>query len=215
MKLFEIKIFLLFSTVFFLSCSSPDGPDTAGTGSKAGNALTGCVYQHSGIPVKNAHVLVIPANYHPIKDETSVLLYTLADTLGQFTMFNIPSGLYNIELTSKDSSMKFFLHDISINSNDTTVISDTLENVITVKGYIEQSADIKVLARVFIRGTSNYGAIDSLGIYLLPNMATGLFKIEVYLDSVISVDSLKYNHGPSYNIDSLYYPIDVYIQGGG
>ncbi|OGJ91443.1 MAG: hypothetical protein A2268_00380 [Candidatus Raymondbacteria bacterium RifOxyA12_full_50_37] len=199
-----MKILLFFSMLFFLSCSSPEGPDTAGTGSKTGNAFMGSIYQHT-IPAKNAYVLLIPANYDPIEDTAGALLSTITDILGRFTLVNIQPGLYNVEFTSNDSSMKSFLHGISINSNDTTFVSDTLENTVLAKGYIEQSPDVRVLARVFIRGAPYYGTVNSTGAYLLYDMALGQYRIEVHVDSMIVT--------PYDNIDSLYFPINVDIQG--
>jgi hypothetical protein len=198
----RLKLILLTVLILSLACSSPNGPDDiAGTGSKVGNAFTGTVYKTTGEPAAGALVSLIPADFNPALDNSNALVVDTADSEGYYEFTEIAVD------SASDGKTKLFISETVIDSAETVVINDTLGNIYTVRGNIQQDPGIQVLSRAVIIGATYLDSVDSAGSFIFTEIPAGTYTIDVVVDSVIENEP----NNPV-NVNDLYVPLSVLIK---
>ncbi len=152
MKIVVIKLYLLFITVFTLSCVS-DMSDSKGTGHDGEMKVIGAVYDKMGNPIEELNVRILPSDFNPISDTLNKELFESSTGInGEYEFTIQDSGYYTI--SAYHDSLNAYLYIDSI------LISKELE---------DQGIDTLKEASILTVINQNYDSLsgNNLIVYLL------------------------------------------------
>jgi hypothetical protein len=147
-----------------MTCTSTQ---TAGGSTDVGNGVVcGIVVDSVGTPVKNARVMLFHFNHDPAMAPDSfagAFEVARTDSVGAYTLGNVDSGRYNIEIRY-DGRCGSFVHDIFVRNREiSTLPRDTVTKYGRMKIELPEHGVI-TSGYLFMPGSSIYKILDSLAI---------------------------------------------------
>jgi hypothetical protein len=134
-----------------------------------------CLHLPGGAPAAGATVQVVPVAYVP-GDASGMLYTTVTDGNGEYTVENIPSGLYN--MYARKDSLVHFSDSIMVGTNS-GLRNDTLgyPSNLLLRVNVQPNHDPRSVV-VQVLGTSMYFEnVDSSGLVKLSGLAAGRYRL--------------------------------------
>lgn len=170
-----MKKVLLSLFVLICTCNKTDGPDIAGSGSRAGNAMvSGTLYNTDRTVASGATVLFVPVNYNPQTGTAVEIDSTETDETGNYSMDSLAYGDYNI--IGKKNGLFSFRDSLPIREGlPLKVPSDTLKQPGAIKGIVKLNPghDSRSVFVIAIGTDRMISCIDSLGHFQLNYLPAG------------------------------------------
>jgi len=98
---------------FFYGCGT--GPISGGTSTSENGRVAGIVVDNAGAAVSRAEVLLIPADYNPVR-ETEKLCRDTTDSSGAFLFSGVHAGEYTVQSSHVFSGTKALTRDVNVDS---------------------------------------------------------------------------------------------------
>jgi hypothetical protein len=182
-----IRIFIqatIIIAITIISCS------TGGGGTEWEARISGRVIDSTGTPSVSAKVLLLPANFNPIKDTISDnSRYVVTDSTGSYSIYVNGPGYFNIEVTSAATENKALITGISVSDVDKTIVPDAVVGkcgTIIVDVPVDSSSDNPY---VYIPGTSSFMQVSD-GKAILTDIPAGTIPA-LYLNTEKDARLLK------------------------
>lgn len=141
--------------------------------------LSGTIEGASGMLAANVLAYLIPADFNPVTDDSSMLEYTVSDSSGYFRFSAVEDGIYNIQvdesntlsggLNKKIETKGKYSIFVSVSMLPYGVLVLNLPDVLTDDDYIYRLGSTYKWKVSDIEKTSTGG-------YILPNMTSGTFR---------------------------------------
>jgi len=122
-----------------LMCCTGLGPQQAGSSSETSTKgfVAGLIVDTSGAPVKQAHIALYSCTETPVISDSADYSGS-SDENGTFSLANVDSGLYFIEITDADSATGY-VNKIHVSAKDTVSIIEKMLSLATVRGELDRS----------------------------------------------------------------------------
>jgi hypothetical protein len=156
-------------------CTNPIG------GTDTGNPrVSGVLYNKDGSRARNALVRLVPADYNPRSGMPAPVDSAITNDTGRYSFDSLPTNFYNV-LGSSSGAVSFQDSVVIVASTRTAVPPDTLKDPGTLRGVVRlQPGDDCRTIFLIVMGTTVWPVQpDSLGNFLLSNMAEGEYRLRV------------------------------------
>ncbi len=163
---------VVFLSLLFVRCENG--------GSELPNELHGVVVSNNRAPAPNVKIGLYSVNYIPADSGKAEQAWTAkTDASGKYAFKNIPQGRYNI--VGLQDSLGFFRDSISITGNE-DLGQDSLGRLGTISGLVQLQPEVDPRnAMIQVMGTENYVNVDSTGAFTLYGLASGVYRIRVFV----------------------------------
>jgi hypothetical protein len=158
-----------------MSCSNPFG------GTDTGNPeVSGVLFNKDGSRAKNALVRMIPADYNPRSGIPAPVDSAVTNDTGMYSFDSLPTNIYNVSGNS-GGVVSFQDSVVIVAATRTAVPPDTLKDPGTLRGVVRlQPGDDCRTVFMIVMGTTVWPVQpDSLGNFLLSNLAEGDYRLRV------------------------------------
>ena len=141
--------------------------------------VVGAIVDQEGAPAAGAQVVLLPADYDPVK-RSAVVSADTTDSLGIYTFSKIAAGEYVIQATHIDKRNSVLIRGIHVNDRIETVSLDTLKRPGSVKVILPAGADA-VKGYVYIPGSVVFAFLNNRSdIVTLDSVPAGLVAAVSY-----------------------------------
>jgi hypothetical protein len=163
---------IAFATVLALISGCTDLQLAGSISETTNGGVVGAVVDQEGAPAEGTRVVLLPADYDPVK-HTAVVSADTTDSLGKYAFSNIPPGHYAIQAVSVDKRTSVLIREIFIGDLPDTVAADTLRSPGAVKVMLPSGADA-VNGYVYVPGTLCFTWLkNSSGSVILDSVPAG------------------------------------------
>jgi hypothetical protein len=176
-----MRLILFFIQIIIIIGFSVISCSTGGGGTEWEARISGRVLDTTGTPCVAAKVLLLSANFNPLKDSISDnSRYVLTDNTGSYSIIINEPGYFNIEISNTVTRDKALITGISVNDVDKTKLPDAIINkcgTIIINISDDSSANN---AYVYIPGTTSYVHVSD-GKAILTGVPSGSVPALYYL----------------------------------
>lgn len=205
-------VLLLFVSLFLINCSSDD---IAGGGIDTGNTkVVGSVISYDSLFLEGAYVTILPSDFDPIKDSSSVI--PLIDTTQN-------DGSFSISIREQGFYSCYVLNPVDSQSTLLATFEVDVDSVDLDELFISDPGSIKILPGdygdlnpkyFYIAGTNLYGYPDSTGTCIIP-FVPSISNISVHMVENNESDTLLIKDIDVIPNDTVTSPLRVLILVGG
>jgi hypothetical protein len=193
-----VVAFLLFGGVFFVRCTTDLG---GGTSTSENGFVAGIVVTEEGKPASETEVVILPADFNPIKNTDSIAIDT-TDSSGAYAFSDIDPGEYTVHSKHITSGTRAYADNV-------IVLSDS-DSVAVEDQTLRSPGAIKVAVPEEVRDGSGYAYIPGTTNSVLLAQGSGY----VIIDSVPvgKVDRIVFDVSDSLHSSVVQYTVDVEVQ---
>lgn len=163
--------------ILFIYCA----PDISGGGSEAGNArISGMIIDTEGKPAANVRVLIVPAEYDPLKDlSPNDSFFDTTGSDGKYHFVIADSGRYSIQAAQEVSQTRALLSYIAGNEDDTVPLCK-LQKPGTIRVMLPSGCDT-VYGYIYIPGSTLFASLNHVNTYVfLDSVPAGTIPSVIY-----------------------------------
>jgi len=191
-------LFLTALSLLLTHCVRPTPVAGGGTTTTDNAKVTGSVCYAGGLPAAGAAVHMRLSTYLqplPSTRDSAPRYDTITDAFGGFSFDSVSIGDYRIEFNDLKTSAALSACKVSTNHDSIILAADTLLRYATIQGKVDSAEMTK--GKIFVRvyGLDRLAAVDSMGIFSLPDLPASTFRLLVSaLDTAVKpvvIDSVR------------------------
>jgi hypothetical protein len=162
-KLLSISFLVLsLSAIQLCLCSDPYGGGTEDVNTK----VTGRVFNPDNTPTFCAQVMLIPADYDPMRDTHSAILTDTTTETGEYHFTIRKSGFYTVQIVQITARTRAIISQVAVGSNTTVFPAAVLSKPGILKVLLPDNID-KTNGYVYIPGTTISAKLSGTGWFAL------------------------------------------------
>ncbi len=203
----SLILLLVTCMALLISCSSDHAGGTADTGNAKVAAV---IFTSDGKRAAGVPVVCCPANYlADFTSDTSFapnprIIETTTDDSGFFAIDSIGTGDYIIEINDRKSTVTSIRVGITIESDSTISLSDTLKPYASLQGNAGQVADSSLKRYLLIYGLDRCVPVSTDGSFAVNDLPDGNFDLLIIADKEdwvpCKIDSVTFSSAQTISI---------------